>query len=204
MSEPAKDAMELVHRLRTGRVYPGSPYSIFGQPAVEFAPNDDEAVALIQSSFEAWARNNTQKIIEHCAALAVSYMQDTDDWSGTVSDCGHLRNAIINGDYSTLASRQSAVQPSGELYALIDQLCKLGNGDADGNSDGNSDGNRIAQKARALLASRQSASEPSAEEVERIYRDLFSAYNAKHGDCEAKAKTIIRALLSHESPKEQA
>ena len=33
---------------------------------------------------------------------------------------------------------------------MIDQLCKLGNGDKDGNSDGN----RIAQKARSLLAAR--------------------------------------------------
>jgi hypothetical protein len=48
-----------------------------------------------------------------------------------------------------------APSPSGELYDLIDQLCKLGNG----NGDGNSDGNRIAQKARALLSSPSGAGE---------------------------------------------
>jgi hypothetical protein len=45
---------------------------------------------------------------------------------------------------------ENQAEASGELESLIDQLCKLGNGDQDGNSDGN----RIAQKARTLLAAR--------------------------------------------------
>ena len=42
------------------------------------------------------------EIIEHCASLAVAYMQDQPSWDGTAADCGYLRDAIVNGDHSAI------------------------------------------------------------------------------------------------------
>jgi hypothetical protein len=70
---------------------------------------------------------DARELIEHCAALAVAYMEDCDDWTGTVSDSGHLRDAIVNGDYSgfgRLASsraecRQAMEASQAEVSALV-------------------------------------------------------------------------------------
>ncbi len=46
------------------------------------------------------APKDARELLEHCASLAVAYMQDVDRWDGSVSDCGYLRDAIVNGDHS--------------------------------------------------------------------------------------------------------
>jgi hypothetical protein len=64
-----------------------------------------------------------REIIEHCASLAVSYMQDLPSWDGTASDCGYLRNAIVNGDHSALASHP-ADHPSGDALKSMESMMR--------------------------------------------------------------------------------
>ena len=83
------------------------------------------------------------------------YTQDEADFGNKNGAEGSWTQAV--GFYAGyLAASKGPAEGEGELYALIDKLCKLGNGDVDGNSDGN----RIAQEARALL-SRPSPQSPA-------------------------------------------
>jgi hypothetical protein len=65
------------------------------------------------------ASGEAREIIEHCASLAVVYMQDQPSWDGTAADCGYLRDAIVNGDHrALLASRPVPTAEKGLREAL--------------------------------------------------------------------------------------
>jgi hypothetical protein len=46
-----------------------------------------------------------RELIEHCAAIAVDYMEGVDSWDGTTADSGYLRQHIIDEALSDLDTK---------------------------------------------------------------------------------------------------
>jgi hypothetical protein len=64
------------------------------------------------------APTDEKALIEHCASLAVAYMQDQPSWDGTAADCGYLREAIVNGDHSTLLAHEAPKDGSAKTVPM--------------------------------------------------------------------------------------
>jgi hypothetical protein len=115
----------------------------------------DDYVATNPATEAADAREIALKAIEHETARTKAAEAEVNRLKRVLADEDNIKQGLV-AERNRLGERCIAHEArlaalraeGGELYEIIDKLCKLGNGDHDGNSDGN----RLAQKARALLA----------------------------------------------------